>query len=319
MTHPRVSWAAVLAGATVTLVTQLLLGVLGIAIGASTVNPLQEQDPTAGLGTGAGAWFIVSALVSLFAGGWTAGRLAGVPRTVESVLHGVLTWGIATLVTFYLLTTTVGSLIGGAASILGQGASLLGQGVAAAAPQVSDAVQGAMKDKGIDWQSIKDEARETLKQTGKPELQPDKLGDKAKDAKEDAKQTADAAASDPQASDRQLTDLLNRVFNRTTDAANSADRDALINVVAARSGKSKEEATQIVDRWEQTYQKAKEEFNKAKEEAAQKAREAGDATARKVAQAAGWSFAALLLGLAAAGFGGSLGVPKDLRARVVAA
>lgn len=309
---PRVSWAAIFAGVTVSLVIQLLLGVLGIAIGASTIDPLREQNPTGGLGTGAGIWFVLTGLVSLFAGGWTAGRLAGIPRTIDSSLHGVLTWGIATLLTFYLLTTTVGAVIGGAARALSQGATLLGQGVASASPQVADAVRGEMKDRGVNWDSIKEDARSMLRQTGKPELQPETLEGKAKEAKEDAKDTAASAAENPQESDRELNTLLDRLFNRGSEAVNAADREALVNVVAARTGKSKEEAAKIVDRWEQTYQQAREQFDKAKALAEQKAREAGDIAARNVSHAAFWSFFAMLVGLGAAAYGGRLSVPRDL-------
>jgi len=309
----RVSWAAVLAGVTVALVTQLLLGVLGIAIGASTIDPLREADPAAGLGTGAGIWFALTGLVSLFAGGWTAGRLAGIPRATDSTLHGVLTWGLSTLLTFYLLSTSVGSLIGGTARVLGQGASLVGQGVAAGAPQVANAVQGQLADQGIDWNSIKQEAQDMLRQTGKPALQPEALQGKADEAKKDAQDTAKTAAADPQATDGQVKDLLNRLFGKGSDTVNAADREALVNVVAARSGKSKEEASKIVDRWEQTYREAKEQFTKAKDQTERKAREAGDYAARKVSHAAFWTFAAMLLGLGAAAFGGRQALPHELR------
>lgn len=310
-TLSRVSWGAIFAGVIVTLVIQLLLGILGIAIGASTIDPLREQNPTGGLGTGAGIWFIITGLVSLFAGGWIAGRLAGIPRVIDSSLHGVLTWGITTLLTFYLLTTTVGAVIGGAARALGQGATLIGQGVAAASPGVADAVQGEMEERGINWDSIKQDARTMLRQTGKPELKPEALEGKAKEAKEDARDTAGSAAEDPQAADRELDSLLDRLFNRGSEVANAADREAVVNVVAARTGKGKEEAAKIVDRWEQTYQQAREQFEEAKVLAEQKAREAGDVAARNVSQAAFWSFFAMLFGLGAAALGGRLSVPHD--------
>ncbi len=309
----RVSWAAVFAGVTVALVSQLLLGVLGLAIGASTVDPLREADPTAGLGSGAGIWFALTGLISLFAGGWTAGRLAGIPRTTDSTLHGVLTWGLSTLLTFYLLTTSVGALIGGTARALGQGASLVGQGIAAGAPQVAKAVQGGMADQGINWDSIKQDAQEMLRQTGKPALQPEALQGKTEAAKKDAQDTAKTAAADPQATDREVKDLLDRLFGQGSDTVNAADRDALVNVVAARTGKPKEEASKIVDRWEQTYREAKEQLAKAKEVAERKAREAGDYAARKVSHAAFWTFAAMLVGLGAAALGGRQAVPHEIR------
>ena len=42
--------------------------------------------------------------------------------------------------------------------------------------------------------------------------------------------------------------------------ANAADKEALVNVVAARTGKSKDESAKIVDRWEQTYDQAREKL-----------------------------------------------------------
>lgn len=308
----RISWAAVLAGVTVTLCTQLLLSLLGLAIGASTIHPLREEDPAAGVGLGAGIWFLVTGLVALFAGGWTAGRLAGVHRHVESALHGVLTWGVATLITFYLLTTAVGALIGGAARGLGQATSALGQGIAAAAPEVSDAVKGQLREQGVDWDRIRDEAKTLLRQTGKQELQPEVVEKEAEKAKGDAKDSAKTAAEKPQASDDEFNKLLERFYNRTEDTANAADREALVNVLAARTGKSKEEAGQIVDRWEETYQKARKEAERLKAAAAQKAREAGESASRGVTRAASWSFLALLGGVIAAALGGRAATPRPL-------
>lgn len=121
----RISWGAVFAGAVVALVTQLTLSILGIAIGASSIDPLTEQNPVAGIGTETGIWFVITSLLALFAGGWVAGRLAGVPRATDRLLHGILTWSLATLVTFYLLTTAIGGLIGGTANILSRGLAVI--------------------------------------------------------------------------------------------------------------------------------------------------------------------------------------------------
>lgn len=149
----RISWGAVIAGAVVVLATQLLLSMLGIGIGASTISPTTQQNPTEGLGTGAAIWFGVSTLLSLFLGGMVAGRLAGMPLKTDSTLHGVLVWGVSTLLTFYLLTTAIGGLIGGTASILGKGLSVAGQTAATATTAAGNAAGsnpdavGAAEDK----------------------------------------------------------------------------------------------------------------------------------------------------------------------------
>ncbi len=147
----RISWAAVFAGVIVTLVVQLMLSILGISIGASTINPLTEQNPADGIGIGAGIWVVVSSLIALFAGGWVAGHLAGVPRHTDGLLHGVLTWGLATLLTFYLLTTTIGGLISGTAGVLGRGMSVVAtaagpEAAAAARERVDDLTAGVRTD-----------------------------------------------------------------------------------------------------------------------------------------------------------------------------
>src|SRR5688572_24020419 len=101
----RISWGAIFAGLIVALVCQIVLTMLGVAIGAATIEPLNEQRPLENLGTGAAIWWIVSSLISLFLGACVAGRLAGVPRRGDGALHGIIMWGTATLITFLLVGT----------------------------------------------------------------------------------------------------------------------------------------------------------------------------------------------------------------------
>jgi len=113
----HISWGSILAGVAVALSLQLLLNLLGIGIGASTINPGQGDTPGSGLAIGAGIWFAISALISLFCGGWAAGRLAGDPARKDGMLHGFTTWSLTTILTLVMLTSAVGGLIGGSASL----------------------------------------------------------------------------------------------------------------------------------------------------------------------------------------------------------
>lgn len=83
----RVSWSSVLAGSAIALVTYLVLSVLGTAIGASAVDPMQAGNPLSGFGTGAGIWLFVSTLIAIAVGAFVAGRTA----PDRGGLHGVLT------------------------------------------------------------------------------------------------------------------------------------------------------------------------------------------------------------------------------------
>lgn len=308
----RISWGAIIAGLVIALVVQLLLGILGLAIGANSINPLQEQNPAAGLGLGTAIWFLISSILALFAGGWVAGRLAGMPRRIDSFLHGLLTWGLVTLVTFFLLSTAIGGLISGAAGVLGQGLSLVGKGVATASPAVAGAVSNELKQRGVDLSSIQQEAQTLLRQTGKPELQPENLKSKAKGTGQAAQETAGQAARNPQAADEELSSLLNRIAKSGEKTFQAADSEALVNILVARTDMSHQEATNTVTRWEETYSQAVEQYDQLKEQAGQQARETGAATAGAVSKAALWTFVILLLGAVAAALGGASGAPRDL-------
>ena len=127
----KVSWGAVLAGVVVALVTQLVLNLLGIGIGAATLDPGTGDNPSAAsFSIGAGLWFALSGILAALAGGYAAGRLAGKPKESTAGWHGLTTWALTTLVIFYLLTSSVGGILGGAyrtvTSALGNVASAVG-------------------------------------------------------------------------------------------------------------------------------------------------------------------------------------------------
>jgi hypothetical protein len=111
----QISWGAVLAGVVVALVTQILLNMLGIGIGAARLDPVAGDSPSATFfSIGAGIWFALSTILAALAGGYTAGRLAGAQRESTAGWHGLTTWALTTLVIFYLLSSTVGGILGGA-------------------------------------------------------------------------------------------------------------------------------------------------------------------------------------------------------------
>jgi hypothetical protein len=111
----RISWGAIFAGAIIALATQLVLTLIGTAVGLATLNPETGQNPSGTtLGIGAGVWLVISSLVSLFLGGYIAGRLGG---TFNGWLHGFATWATVAMLTILLLTTAAGGLIGTASGL----------------------------------------------------------------------------------------------------------------------------------------------------------------------------------------------------------
>jgi hypothetical protein len=301
----------VIAGAVIALAVQLLLTMLGTGIGASTLDTtVPGNSPTgAAFGTGAAVWWAVSSLLALLAGGFVAGRLSGVPRSGEGGLHGLLTWAVSILVIVYLVSSTAGALMRGAAGVLGTAANVTATGIGAAAPKLADAAERQLNESGISFDSIKQEAMKVLSQTGKPELQPGNVAGAAKAAASDAKQVGQAP------SEQNFGALLDKLLTRGKDVANEVDREALVNVVMSRNNVSREEATKQVAAWEQTATQARAKAEQAAEEARVKAREVADASAKGVSRAMLLGALALALGGLVAWWGGTIGQRRTLNVR----
>lgn len=299
----RISWSAVFAGVIISTVIYLLLAILGTAIGATTIDPLKEQNPVDGLGTGAAIWTGLSMLISVAAGAFITGRLA----QREGALHGLLMWAVNTLICLWLAIMIISSAVSGTASVIGSGFSMLGNGISAVAPSLADTAKEKLKENNIDLGNMQNELETTLRQTGKPELQPQNLQNDANKETDNAKNQAQNTASNPQSADTDLANWFKGVLSRNQDTLQAADKDALKNIIKARTGKSDQEVDQIVAQAQKSYDEARKQYQQLKAEAEQKAREAADQAAAATAKASWMLLVVLLVEAVIAGVMGKLG------------
>lgn len=159
----RISWGSVIAGAVVALVVQIAMNMLGLSIGAIAVSP--SVDVSAGtFGTGTVIWLAASSLLSLFAGGLVAGRLAGIPQGLDGVLHGLLTWAVATLFTLVMFVSGAGSIVNSTLNLASDSLALIGTAVEDFSPDVSEALD--LQESAL--QAIQDEVRTINTEAGTP-------------------------------------------------------------------------------------------------------------------------------------------------------
>lgn len=110
----RMTWSAVLAGVVVALVTQLLLNLIGMALGAASLAPLSGGGASAAyFSTGAGIWFGLSTILAALAGGYAAGRFSGAQNESNAGWHGLTTWALTTLLLSYFLSSAASGILGG--------------------------------------------------------------------------------------------------------------------------------------------------------------------------------------------------------------
>lgn len=299
----RISWSAVFAGVIISTVIYLLLSILGTAIGATAIDPLKEQNPVDGMGTGAIIWTGLSMLISVAVGAFVTGRLA----QREGALHGLLMWAVNTLICVWLAFSMLSAAVNGTANVIGSGFNLLGNGISAMAPSVTQAAKEKLQENNIDLGNIQNELETTLRQTGKPELQPENLQQDANRETDVAQNQAEDTAMDQQSADTDLASWFKGVVQRNESTLQAADLEALKNIIKARTGKSDQEVDQIVAQTQQSYQQAYQQYEEMKKEAEQKAREAADVAAAATAKASWYALIVLLVEAVLAGFMGKLG------------
>ncbi|WP_455852774.1 hypothetical protein [Pantoea endophytica] len=299
----RISWSAVFAGVIAALIIHILLGILGTAIGATTIDPQQEQNPLQHLGTGALIWTGVSMLIAMAVGSYVAGRLA----QREGAMHGLLMFGVSTILTLWLAITLATGIIGGAFNILGAGVNAVGSGISAAAPSLTNMAKEKLQESNINLDDLKNELQTTLRQTGKSELQPENLQKDVNNESNNAQNQAEQTAQNPQNADNDLANWLKGVMNRHSDTLQAADRDALKNIIKARTGKSDQEVEQIVTKTEESYKKAVQQYQQLKQQAEQKAREVAEQAAAATAKASWFTFFMLVIEAVLAALMGRVG------------
>ena len=272
--HRRISWAAVVGGVVLVVVLQLLFSLLGAGVGLNTVNTNAGSTPMAStLGIGAGIWWILTSCLAIGVGGFVAAWFAGVEMRFDGVLHGLVTWGIATILTIWLLSSAIGSVVGGGFSALGSVASATGSSVGDAAKPLAQAA-------GVSPDMIQQQAQAYLQPTN-----------------------PDPATMSPQDAQKEIATNLTTYAGGGPDAA--AAKERIVNIMAAQMKISHDEAAKKFD-------DAQAKLKRTRDQAVQNAKDAADASAAAASKTSFAAFGVLLLGAIAAAFGGSLAVQRRL-------
>ncbi len=169
----RVNWGAVFAGLVLATALQVVLTVLGAAIG---LTALDGADSGKAFGVGAGIWALLVPLVTLFVGGMTAGRLANVRERADGFIHGALVWGLSLLLATYLLGTGASRILGGTLNLAGNltGGAVSAAGNVASRPDldagdvqgVRDRAEAEARERGVTQQDVQNKVAEVRESAG---------------------------------------------------------------------------------------------------------------------------------------------------------
>lgn len=153
----KISWGAVFAGVVLALSAQFMLNLLGVGIGVAVLDPATSDNPAAStFSMIGGLWFVVAGIIASFIGAYAASRLSGRPSQSTGGYHGITSWAVTTLVVLYLLTTSVGALVGGAFSGLTSVVGGVGKTAATVMTAAAPAIASATDPMGAIERQIRD-------------------------------------------------------------------------------------------------------------------------------------------------------------------
>ena len=174
-TSSRISWRAIMAGATVSIGVWILLHVMGLAAGLTSIDPHSPGSLRAA-GIGTGIWSAIASLLALFAGGVLAGRIAGPVDRLGGALHGAVLWGLTTIAGLFLVVWAAGMVV--------QGAARVGSSVVSAAGGMASLADSSdpMEALGLKSMDLLAPLNQKLQEQGKPALTPDQVQSAVKEA-----------------------------------------------------------------------------------------------------------------------------------------
>jgi len=285
--YSSVSWASIFAGIFAAMALQVLFMLLGAGVGLAIYSPLTEENPIVNLGAGALVVQGISAVVSLWFGGWVAGRFT--PRSMRRTgwLHGFITWCVATVAGVLFVSAGAGWALGDLSKAVGSGLSAARKPLASLAGQATDAAKDAAKQPGDTIASFVEEA------TGRA--------------------PADAPKGDAIRNKREIGIAVARFFNPMQQSDTAERRAALVKALGNYAGVSEADANRLVDDWTASYDRLKADLAAAKNVAETKAREAADRAAKSLAMFSLCAFGAFILGGLAASAGGHFGAKNAVK------
>ena len=271
-----ISWGAIIGGAAGASALSLLLMILGVGLGMSTVSPWSNEGISATtFGVSTILWLTLTQLLSSGMGGYLAGRLRTKWRDTDAdevyfrdTAHGFLAWAVAALTSAVLLASVIGSILSGG---IQAGATVVGGAASTAVVAVPGMV--ASGNSGTMGYFVDSLFRRNTNAA--------------------SSETANLTSMLPQSSERTTQDAaeVSRIFMNisVTEPLLPEDMQYVGQLVAQRTGLSQQDAEKRVT---DVYARAQLKLNQIE----MTAKEATDQARKASAFAALWMFVSLLIG-----------------------
>jgi hypothetical protein len=285
---PWVSWGAVFAGLACAVAFQILFAELAAGIGLAAYEPMDPGSSVVKVTMGTLVVWTVGALLSIFLGGWVAGRFKRFGSRMDAALHGTFVWATGAVAGIAMAGVSLGLLAGGTVSLMGDGLTAAGTVAGATGAGVADAVLP-------NWDEIKTQVQEATAR---------------RDDSSDASAQGAAASNDNRFAERsRLMELLGQQFSTEPGhVAPEANRQELTGLLASQLGISQTAAASTLEQWDNTWKASMARY----EELEHQALVAATVAKERASQAAILACLLMLVGLGSAILGALAGsIPAE--------
>ena len=216
----RVSWGGIWGGVLVGMGILVLLTALGLAIGATAVDPTDTEAQK--IGIGAAIWAGITLLIALYVAGHVSTRIGAIFDRTTSTYEGFLVWVVSILFMAFFAASGIGLVASGAFKLVGGATQAIGTVVSGG--NLSDLSQGNVDQivqRLRDPQTSQMLAGATGMDPQKVQQDLSQLADKAAQAKDNPSQAAADVRQGVQQMIQQAKDdgTLQRAAERAQEAA----------------------------------------------------------------------------------------------------
>lgn len=303
---------AIIAGTVVALGLMVLFTLLGLAIGVASLEAIGQ-----GFGFGAAIYLILTHIISLAAGGFTAARFMSPADTGIAALAGAAVWALTTLIVAFGGVNAGTSAISSSTTLVAQTAKTTTNAVQAitpnniSLPNISDIagsismadlpseLQQALQDADVTPSQLRAEAREAFRNVISQQ--------EMNRAQALLTTTLSDIATQPASFSEEVNNMLDKLFEGENAVISEEDLTEAENTLQTRLGITESQSQQLVDAVQSSFDSAVDTLRQTASDLQNRLVSAVNSVQSAVSSAALWLFIASLLGLVAAAGAGLFG------------
>lgn len=303
---------AVIVGTIVALGLMVLFTLLGVAIGVASLEEVGD-----GLGLGAAIYIVITQIICLAAGGFTAARFISPTDSSAGAFGGVAVWALATLLVAWGGVSAGTTVISSTSSLVAQTSKTTASAVEAIAPEDISVPDISEIAGSISMADLPPELQQTLRDAN---LTPSQVREAAREAFRNAisEQEMNRARSllsgtlsdiieNPSSFSEEVNEALDQLVQGENAVLNEQDLTQAQNALLTELDISEDQAEQLVNEVQSAFDSAVETLRQTVSEMQDRLVSAVNDVQSAVASAALWLFIASLLGLGAAAGAGVFG------------